>query len=467
MPVKLPSNTSNSKKVGHALLSLRANERGTVAVMMGFLFPVLIGAFGLGFEVSNWYLRTRSMQNAADAAAIAAATNGSSNYNTEAGAVATQYGYTNGTNNVTVAASNTAPCPAGYTAPCYSVTISSMVPLYLTEVLGYQGNSVLNGAREQTLTASAIANKPVIQQPICLLGLDTTGTAVRSNGGPSTNFTGCTVMSDSAGTCNGSNLQATMGLAHATNNGCGIKGLSYVPVVPDPYAYMASNIPADLPTRCSNTYPQESKHGSTWSGGTTWSGSKTLSGTASLATNTLICGDLRLTGDVTINAPSGAVLYIENGLLDLQGFTMQTANGSSVTIVFTGTNTGSYQHYPTDNSGGSRGVLDIQAPTSGPYQGMALYQDPALTRNVDFTYAGNAPTWNLTGGTYFPNANVTISGVVNKSANGAQCFVMVAKDVLINGNGAFYSQTPDGSGCRAAGLQMPTATIPGRTKLVY
>jgi len=299
MPVKLPSNTSNSKKVGHALLSLRANERGTVAVMMGFLFPVLIGAFGLGFEVSNWYLRTRSMQNAADAAAIAAATNGSSNYNTEAGAVATQYGYTNGTNNVTVAASNTAPCPAGYTAPCYSVTISSMVPLYLTEVLGYQGNSVLNGAREQTLTASAIANKPVIQQPICLLGLDTTGTAVRSNGGPSTNFTGCTVMSDSAGTCNGSNLQATMGLAHATNNGCGIKGLSYVPVVPDPYAYMASNIPADLPTRCSNTYPQESKHGSTWSGGTTWSGSKTLSGTASLATNTLICGDLRLTGDLS------------------------------------------------------------------------------------------------------------------------------------------------------------------------
>jgi hypothetical protein len=258
-----------------------------------------------------------------------------------------------------------------------------------------------------------------------------------------------------------------MGLAHATNNGCGIKGLSYVPVVTDPYAYMASNIPSDLPSRCSNTYSQESKHGSTWSGGTTWSGSKTLSGTASLATNTLICGDLRLTGDVTINAPSGAVLYIENGLLDLQGFTMQTASGSSVTIVFTGTNTGSYQHYPTDNSGGSRGVLDIQAPTSGPYPGMALYQDPALTRNVDFTYAGNAPTWNLTGGTYFPNADVTISGVVNKSANGAQCFVMVAKDVLINGNGAFYSQTPDGSGCIAAGLQMPTATIPGRTKLVY
>jgi hypothetical protein len=44
---------------------------------------------------------------------------------------------------------------------------------------------------------------------------------------------------------------------------------------------------------------------------------------------------------------------------------------------------------------------------------------------------------------------------------------MVAKDIRINGNGAFYSQSPDGSGCRDAGLTMPTATIPGRSQLVY
>jgi Flp pilus assembly protein TadG len=457
-------------KASHALLGLRADQRGTVAVIMGLVFPILIAGFGLGFEITNWYLTTRSMQNAADAAAIAAATNGSSNYNTEAAAVATQYGYTNGSNNVTVSASNAAACPAdpSLTPPCYSVTISSVMPLVLTEVIGYLGNSTLNGGLAQTLTSAAVANKPTIQTPICLLGLDTSGTAVRSNGGPTTDFTGCTVMSNSAGTCNGSNLKATMGLAHATNNGCGITQYSGVPIVSDPYAYMASNIPNDLPSRCSNSYSQESKHGGTWSGGTTWAaGTKNLTGTASLAGNTLICGDLRLTGNVTIDAPSGAVLYIENGLLDLQGYTLRTASGSSVTIVFTGTNTGSYDHFPTDNSGGSSGVLDIEAPKTGSFPGMAIYQDPSLTRNVDFSYAGNSPTWNVTGGTYFPNADVTISGVVNKSANGAQCFVMVAKDVLLNGNGAFYSQTPNGSGCQNAGLAMPTATIPGRTKLVY
>jgi hypothetical protein len=300
-----------------------------------------------------------------------------------------------------------------------------------------------------------------------LLGLDTSNTAIRSNGGPSTDFTGCTVMSNSAATCNGSNLKATIGIAHGTNNGCGITQYSNIPPVTDPYAGYATNIPGDLATRCSNSYAQESRHGSTWSGGNTWSGSKTLTGSATVAGNTLVCGDLRLTADVTINAPSGAVLYIQNGSLDLQGHTFSTANGSAVTIVFTGDNTGSYQHIPTDNSGGSSGVLDIQAPTGGPFPGMAIYQDPNLTHNVNLTYAGNSPTWNITGGVYMPNADVTISGAVNKSANGAQCFVMVAKDVTINGTGSIFSQTPDGSGCRAAGLNMPTATIAGRTKLVF
>ena len=461
----------NLRKAGHTLLSLYKNQSGTVAVIMAFLLPILIAGFGLGFEITNWYLSTRAMQNAADASAVAAATNGSSNYNIEAAAVATQYGYTSGTNNVTVTASNAATCPAdpSVTPPCYSVTITSVLPLILTEVIGYLGNSTLNGARAQTLTSAAIANKPVIQTPICLLGLDTSGTAIRTNGAPNADFSGCTVMSNSASTCNGSNLHATLGLAHGNNNGCGITQYSGVPVVSDPYAYMASNIPTDLPTRCSNSYSQESRHGSTWSGGTTWSGSKTLSGTASLATNTLICGDLRLTGDVVIDAaqPGGAVLYIENGLLDLQGFTLSTASGSGVTIVFTGTNTGSYQHYPTDNGG--FGTLNIEAPKSAtaPFPGMAIYQDPSLTRNVDFTYAGNAPTWDVTGGVYLPNANVTMSGAINKSTNGAVCMVMVTKDVLINGTGSIFAQTPDGSGCRAAGLNMPTATIPGRTKLVF
>lgn len=53
-------------------------------------------------------MTTRSMQNAADAAAIAAATNGGSNYDAEARAVAAAYGFIDGANTVSVTVSNAA-----------------------------------------------------------------------------------------------------------------------------------------------------------------------------------------------------------------------------------------------------------------------------------------------------------------------------------------------------------------------
>jgi hypothetical protein len=56
---------------------------------------------------------------------------------------------------------------------------------------------------------------------------------------------------------------------------------------------------------------------------------------------------------------------------------------------------------------------------------------------------------------------------VSQSTNGADCFVMVANTVLINGTSNIYQQSPDGAGCKLGGLSMPSATIPGRTKLVY
>jgi len=289
-----------------------------------------------------------------------------------------------------------------------------------------------------------------------MLTLSQTAQGIRANGGPNTNFTGCNVMSNSSAQCNGSNLQATFGLAHGTNNGCGISQPPPVPIVADPFSALLTSNPIVNP--CSS-YPQETRQGSTWSGGIP------LAGTLSL-TNTphVLCGDVRLTGDVTINAPAGAVVVIENGQLDLNGHTLSTASGSGATIVFTGTN-GSYMHVPTDHSSGGSGVLDIQAPTSGPWSGVAMYQDPALTTGVDITYTGNSPAWDISGLVYMPNANVTISGAVNKSSNGAACMVMVANTVLINGTGSFYNQSP--AGCTQAGLNMPSATIPGRAQLVY
>src|SRR6516165_6254666 len=168
-------------RIARDLVKLRADQSGNVAVMMGFLLPVLIGGLGMGFEVGDWYLQTRAMQNAADSAAIAAAANASPNYGTEAKAVAAQYGFVDGVNNVTVTPSNTAACPSGGNT-CYSVTITSLVPLYVIQVVGYQGDTTVGGAKQKSLTSLAIAKQSTIQQPLCLLALNQSGTALRSNG---------------------------------------------------------------------------------------------------------------------------------------------------------------------------------------------------------------------------------------------------------------------------------------------
>src|SRR5258708_32073990 len=176
-------------------------RRGTVAIMFAFLTPVLMGSLALGFETSNWYVTKRNEQNAADAAAIAAATNGSANYAAEAKAVTANYGFADGVDNVTVTASNSATCPSGGNT-CYSVTITKTVPLYLSRVVGYSGNG-----GSQSLGAVAIAKQGTQQRQYCLLALDAVGTDLVANGGPQADFSGCSIMSDASAVCHGSNLK--------------------------------------------------------------------------------------------------------------------------------------------------------------------------------------------------------------------------------------------------------------------
>jgi hypothetical protein len=434
--------------VGRHLVRLRSDRRGNVTILAGLLIVPLVGAMGVGFEITNWYMTKRAMQNAADAAVIAASTNGGSNYATEAKAVAAQYGWVDGSNNVTVTASNTAACPGGGNT-CYSVTITDIVPLYLSQVVGFAGNAKIGSAAANSLTSSAVSTKGTQPVKLCILALGSSGTdpAIRTNGAPKADLAGCDIQSNTGSTCNGSNLNATLGLAVKTNSGCGITQYSSVPAVSDPYSGLASNIPANT---C-KSYPQEPGKK-----GPALPASNQLSGTYTWSGNQIMCGDVQLTGNVTINntgSAGGAVLVIENGQLDSNGYTLQTSAGSGLTVVFSGTN-GSYTHAPT---GG--GTFDIAAPTGGAWSGVAMYQDPSLTSGVDIAYTGNSPTWDLTGLIYLPHSSVTFSGAVNKSSNGQACFVLVVDNLLINGTANILN---DEGKCGAAGLSMPTGSIPGR-----
>jgi hypothetical protein len=287
----------------------------------------------------------------------------------------------------------------------------------------------------------------------CLLALGGSGTdpALQGNGVPAANLDNCSIMSNTGMTCNGHNTGATNGDAHKTNNGCGITQNSNVPTVTDPYAGLAGN--SNIPANPCATYPQEDRHGGGLSGNNVWGGASgvpspiMLSASPTIANHGIVCGDLQLAGDVTLT--NTGLLVIENGQLDTNGHTLQTAAGAALTIIFTGT-AGSYTHAPT---GG--GTLNFNAPTSGTWSGIAIYQDPALTTGVDISAAGASPTWDISGLVYLPHSSVLFSGAVNNSSNGASCFAMVVDNITINGTGEILKT----GACAAAGLNLPTNNV--------
>ena len=427
------------------LSHLGRHQGGAISVITALVLPAFIGTLGLGIEVSYWLLHNRSLQNAADSAVIAASQAGAGGYAAQAKAVSRHYGLVDGTNGVTVAASNTATCPGGG-ATCYSVTIANTVPSYVGALVNYLGTATVNGIKSTRISAIAIASPGSVSHEYCLIALASTpGTlGVDSKGSPKADLTGCGVRSNSNMNCAGHDLNATFGDATGTNGGCGATQSSGVAgSFVDPYGSKAASLPADP---CGGHFP---KLGAL-SAGNIWSGAKTLTST------TTICGDLQLIGNVTITAPSDAVLIIRNGQLALSGFKLQTAAGSGLALVFTGVNSASHSHMPSGSGG-----LDISAPTTGTWSGIALYQDPALSVNVAMPNAGSQPTWAFSGLIYLPRVDLNFSGAVGKSSAGAQCTVIIANTIALNGTGFVLSTMA----CGTAGLTTPTNGVTGRGML--
>lgn len=418
--------------------------RGTISLLTAFAMPALIATMALGTEVSYWLTVSRKLQNAADSAVIAASIDSSAAYLLQAKAVAARYGLVDGAGGVAVIGSNAATCPTGGTS-CYSVTVSTTLPTYLGMVVGYVGNGTVGGASGTQLSAIAFARPSATSHEYCLVALASNGAdpAVSASGAPDAALSGCGVMSNTNARCDGHDLGAAYGDAVGTNNGCGAVQTSNVKRFVDPYASIAAALPSDT---CGGAYPQTPA-----SSVVKWSGIRILGSV------TTICGDLQLTGNVSIVAPSDAVLIIRNGKLATQGYDFKTAVASSLAIVFTGSNDALYQHIP-DGSG----ALDIAAPTTGTWSGIAMYQDPALTSGIQMANAAASPTWAFSGLVYLPHADLDFRGSVGKSGTGKRCTVIVANSVTIKGTGLVLSTEE----CGAAGLTAPTNGASGRGVLV-
>lgn len=410
--------------------------RGNVTPIMALLLAPLIGVLGLATETSTWFMSQRSMQHAADSAAMAAAINdnptNNQDYN-EGKAVAANYGYVNGSGDVTVTVlrAQTCPVPQQANSDCYKVTVSKNLPIRLVRLAGYQGDLAMGSGRGKTVQAVAMARPRGAVDDLCFIGLTTTGSALTSNGGGNAlNWNGCSVFGNSNLSCNGNGDRGMNSGVSAGTSACGTPAISNQPVLVDPYAYLAANIPPD---NCGSYSPKSDGGQKTWT------------------VPEKKCGPLTLNDDLTINSPN-SVLVIYNGDLNLAGHTIKTAPGASLTIMFSG---------PAGSASRTikgSGTVNYAAPDSGPLSGIAWIQNPAV-QGGSMTFAGNNPDFNITGLVYMPKTDITISGTIHFQTGGNACFGLVANSFRINGN----IKIVDGANtqCAEAGVALPT--VPGTT----
>jgi Flp pilus assembly protein TadG len=442
------------------------DRRGNISVMVALMIIPLVGVMGLATETGGWFLIQRAAQNAADSAVLAAAQNGINNatgttYVTEGQAVAADLGFTSGTNSTTVTPVNNQTCPAPLAGQtnCYKVTISRDVPVNFAGIVGYTGTG---GSGSQTIIASAIAGPISVPISDCITSLGTGSDSYRVDGGPSVDLSGCTVQANGGGKCSGTNADGNVRYFFIAGTDSGCEPTGGTGSVTDPYTstYPRTNIPANdcpNPTQSTSYWQQSNNYGTTGSGkGKTLSLSPNTqpaannwgSGTTPTA-GTVYCGDVTLNANATISG-SGTIV-IENGSLNLNGHTL---TGTGVTLIFTGPNVGT--NFSPSHTPPTGGTLNISAPTSGTWSGVAIYQDPALTSGIDWTSAGSSLNWDITGLIYMPNSNILFSGTINKATGGADCFAIVDWSFRVNGN---VTTTEQQTGCAAAGLTPPTSNL--------
>jgi hypothetical protein len=458
------------------------DQRGAVSVTLVLMLIPLIALLGIATEGSSWFLTKRAMQNAADSASMAAATNtcgvGDTCHTTglqptfveEAAAVSKAYGFTDGVSHTTVATVKQG-CPADNTQACYWVRITRVAPINLMQFVGFRGDVSLSagGARGQTIAALAVARGKGKGVGDCVTALGTASNAIDLNGGASggngngnggaisVDFGGCDFYAPNGGASCTNQIGTTgdIGISEVLNPGspnklCGTERPAPVtPPFTDPYAGLntTSNIPPANPANCpagTGSYPKANNQGVV-------AAANQLNGSMTFSTSSPKCGDVALTGNVIVTSDS--VLLINNGNLDLGTYKLNTASGAHLTIIFSGTS-GNFGHTVIGS-----GTLDYSAPTvgSGTWSGVAMYQNPNLTTGVNLTYSGSNPDFNISGLIYAPNSSVTVSGAIDHATAGLACLAFFVKTFHIGGTISIFAQpTID---CDRQGL--PLREVPG------
>jgi len=459
-------------KLAGITMKILKSERGNVLVLVAFSLTILMGMVALAVDVGMLYRAKRLAQRAADSGALLAAaqigTDGTGQTGANTGA--TQNGFTIGTGSGTVTVTPTIQT-ATSTRGFVQVTVTEHTPTIFMPVLSSRFKTI-------DVSGKAAASYTLSSNNECMLGLSQTGAQVPNASGVevdgSTNMIWNTkVMSDvsvqgnsrinapncgvqacgpaSSGSGNtaaalyawGSakiSAKSTTGPSYGTDNSGST--ISSAPILKgcsgDP---MASSMPTK-PTAGTCSDPTWMKNGTAGGQAKTISpGTYCNFNTANVSTLTMQPGLYIITNTFSTNSGStingnGVTIYLANGVI---------ANSGNYTYVSGGA---------TPYGVGNGTTMNISAPTSGTYAGLAIWDGNNSASSPDtFTFGGGASS-SFTGAIYAPNTNLMLgngSGTSTVSSNIIANTITVVGGSIIANN---YNPSGSSSSSSGAGITL-------------
>ncbi|HTU51108.1 MAG TPA: pilus assembly protein TadG-related protein [Acidobacteriaceae bacterium] len=364
------------------------DESGQAMILTLLSMTVLLGFVGFAADVGTLLRAKRNLQIAADSAAIAAAAELNYADSTAAGqAAAAQNGVVIGTNGGAVAI-NTPPTEGAYEgqAGYVEAIVSQIQPTFFMNVFNISS---------QLVTARAVATASTSNGCVYVLNPTSTAAMVVQGSFIVSSTSGCEVVVDST---DPAALQIN-GAGALTAGSVGVAG---------PYsAQGGTSTPAPVPGMAQVSDPFGGMTAPTPAGCTTPPGA--LTGTITAGCYSAPAGSSLTLTNVTL----GAGTYVLEGNVILSGTVTSSAGGTTLDIA-----NGALSESPGT-------VLDLVAPTSGDYNGIAV-MEPAPNANPMVLDLGNSSGL-IDGIIYAPDAELTLQ---NSSGNAGA--LQLTTDLIVN-----------------------------------
>lgn len=397
---------------------------GNTAMLFALSAIPLFGAAGVALDYGHAHMAKSELQAAADAAVVSAA-KAETDPTARSGIAKSVFA-----SNVAGRAFISSSVPnVSVSGDGVSLTASAMVPTSFTRIFGYKNISI-------HAEASAAAGKDFGNGgAACVLALsETDDGAFYVNGTTNFEAINCSVYSNSGAA---ESLRAVGDPTVTAKSFCTVGGFdingNFLPLpkkgcsaVADPFAHL----PAPAAEACDGTEKA----------------TVVKKGPHTLQAGTF-CGGLEMMAQAEVTLEPG-IYVVKDGPLIFRSGSKTVAHG--VVFYVTGTKAG------VSVDGGAD--LDLIAPASGTYKGMAMMQDAASNPYTISEIQGGG-TVKLSGAVYFPTQTLQIGGNGDLGQN-ADAWAIVAHKVQLKGNGSVRIE----ASFEAKGLpQMavtPTASAP-------